>query len=454
MAITIHQEPTTPNMANNDLLFVVTSNTSSAAQFQYVCDIRNTSDYSLLQRIKQQPNPDAYGVFNVGQIVTQYLGSDNAWKAAPIITGSTSIGEFSVLFGEQYGVSPSSSITTYNGINTTPSQDPAKSGSAYYHINNGLVDPYNAVNWNFASASFYTAVSASAYITYSLQHILSNAPLSQSVQDGEYATVSIYNGNFMDPISDVFAQDINWIQVRFYNSSGTNIQSNDYYNIVSNGGGPRTANTDLWSTVAANQTTGTRLLHFGVGPQNIEDSGISIPSTWAYYTVGFYGQGDDGLENNTGQIALIRFDKSTGACSYNGVRFAWKNEYGVWDYYTFTLQSDTASTIDRESYEQTFVNYSTDSNTIPYDKSRRGTSQFYNGLTKRQTANSDWLVQEEADWLRELFYSTNVYIQVGSDFEPVVVTTVDLVEKTNPRTQKNFQYTLEFEPANQPRPRL
>ena len=163
MAITISQQPTSPNMANNDLLFVVDSTQKNQAQFQYVCDIYdatatyNSSSANYLQRIRQQPNPSGYGVFNVGQILSQFTGDDEPWKTEQFMTSSLTEKEYTIRFGEQYGTSVSSSISTYNGINTTPSQNPNKTGASFYGITNGLVDPYDAVDFNFASSSYYIA---------------------------------------------------------------------------------------------------------------------------------------------------------------------------------------------------------------------------------------------------------------------------------------------------------
>lgn len=457
MAITLSQQPTSPNMGNNNLLYVVDSTQKAQPQFQYVCDIYesgstySTSSANYVQRIKQQPNPTGYGVFDIGQILIQYLGDDKPWKAAPFQTSSVTQGDFIVRFGEQYSTSISGTLTTYNGINTTPSQNPNKTGSAFYSITNGLVDPYDTVAWNFPSASYYTAESASAYITFSSQHNLSNASTTQSINDGDYATIALYNGNFDNNATT--AQDVAYVSIKVYNSAGSNVQNITLENKISEGGGPRTNITDLWSSVYTSQSAETRLIHIGVGPQNLADSGNTLNTSWAYYDIIPVAQGDDGLENGDGVWASIRYTKETGECSYNGVRFAWKNEFGVWDYYTFTLQSDSSVDITREGYEQTFVDFSTANSTIPYDKSRRGQTQFYNALKRKKTANSNWLTQAEADWLNELFFSSNVYIQVGSDMEPVVITSANVVEKTNPRTQKNFQYRIEFEPANQPRPR-
>ena len=161
-----------------------------------------------------------------------------------------------------------------------------------------------------------------------------------------------------------------------------------------------------------------------------------------------------GVDDLTNYFSFRRYNIGGPACGYDGVRFAWKNQFGVWDYYTFTLQSNSAFNIERQSYEQEFVNYSTTTTTVAYDRERRGASQFYNALDQVQTANSDWLDQAEADWLRELFFSANVYQQIGTNLFPIVISSANMVEKTNPRTQTTFQYLIEFKPANQLRPRI
>jgi hypothetical protein len=77
------------------------------------------------------------------------------------------------------------------------------------------------------------------------------------------------------------------------------------------------------------------------------------------YSTSNLGQEHQAGVNPSGSYASFRFNKQGPACGYDGVRFAWKNQFGVWDYYTFTLQSDSAFNIERQSYEQEFVNYST-----------------------------------------------------------------------------------------------
>ena len=144
MAITIQQSPTTPNMANNNLVYAVTSNSSSAPQYQFVVDLTLSGSNTLLQRIKQQPNPNNAGIFDMGSIITNYLDSDNSWKAAPFVTASTAAKRFQVKFGEQYGTSASSSVILYTGVGAVTGS-PAVTASAYLYTINGLVEPNDKI---------------------------------------------------------------------------------------------------------------------------------------------------------------------------------------------------------------------------------------------------------------------------------------------------------------------
>ena len=450
MAITIQQDPTTPNMANNQLVYAVTSTQNSQPQFQFVCDILYDGSSTVLQRIKQQPNPNGIAVIDIGPIIDNYLGSDNVWTAAPFATSSAVAKRFDVKFGEQYGTSTSSSVSLFTGVGTNLGQ-PAVTASAYSYFVNGLVDPYDKVDWNWPSGSYYTTTTVSTAGTFSYNHALTNAPLTQSIQDGEYATISFINGNFTN--STASAQDIYLVDVRVYDDAGNEIDQFDLNNTTSNGGGPRVNISTLWSGVAASQTAGTQLITVGVGPQNLDDSGNTLPTDWAYYTATAYGQLSASTVNPSGSYGSLKFIKQGAKCGYDGVRFAWKNEFGVWDYYTFTLQNDKAFTVERAQYTQTFLPYSS-VDPVPYSKERRGAINYYNKLTQTQTANSDWLTQADADWLKELFFSANVFQQVGTDLFPIVITSANMVEKTNPRTQRNFQYQIEFQPANQNNPRI
>jgi hypothetical protein len=282
---------------------------------------------------------------------------------------------------------------------------------------------------------------------------LTNSPHTQSIKEDEYATLSFINGNFDN--SNTNAQDIYYIKLTWYNSAGSQIQNNEWHNIddASTNGGPRTDTTDLWADVYNTQTNGTRLIHIATGPQNFVDGGISIPSTWAYYEITVTGQADDGLEDGDAIYAQKRFTKSTGECGYSGTRFVFLNELGGYDYYSFDLADTKQDNITRETYEQTFINYSAGGASVPYNKSRRGSKIYSISYEETRRAESNYLTQAQADWLRELVESPNVFIQEGSDFLPIVISNSTFQYKTNPRSQKLYTLSVDYKMANPRRSR-
>ena len=431
MAITIRQEPTTPNQANGDLLYVVTSNNTNSPQFQFVMEVSDGDDTIT---IKQQPNPSEKGVFNIGQITRDYVGVDTYFKTQEVATSTYSGKTISTVLYEETGSSVSSSVGYSSGI----------SGSQLY-LTNGVND-YD--DWNFPSSSYYSGSDALEDSTFNRQDALTNAPLTQSIRNDEYATLSVYNGNFDN--STTHAHDIYAIQVNVYNEAGSQIQNFDWENITGNGGGPRTsAVTETWPDVAALQTDSTRLVHIAAGPQNFADAGNTLNSNWAYYIITFFEQASDGQENNLGVYSKRMYTKEQGRCGYDGTRFAFLNELGAYDYVNFGLADAKVDNITRKNFDQNFVNYSTSTNGITYDTTRRGSKTYSINYDETRRAESDYLLQDDADWLRQLIESPEVYIQDGSDFRPVVITTSNYTYRTNPLSQKMYKLSVEYKIANQ-----
>lgn len=471
MAITIQQYPQQLNMANSDLLWLVTSNSSSAAQYQYVCALKDGCG-NTLTTIKQSPNPSGKGVFNLGRIVRQYLDYDT--DALSIGTPGSLFNKqsktakfFTVAFGEEYGTSTSSSVTEYTGVGATPGTASYTGSLPYYYLINGVVDPNaGSFNWNTGSNFIYETTPSSATFNYNVA--LTDAPRTQYVKSADYHSISFLNGNLTEATAS--AQDITWVEYTFYSGSvaydSASFDNTDLSGNFDNSGGPRTGSTQTWDEVTAiqpctnnrgTQTSGSLLVHLGIGPQNLLDNGNvnGITGSWDYYTVKLYTQDSSspGTFNPNGVWDSFTITRQTGNCDYPGARFAWINNYGVWDYFNFVLQEDKNTVVERGLYRQNFVDYSTTSNAVTYDRERRGNNAYYTNINANFTANSDWLTQAQADWLEGLFYSPNVYIQSGSVWLPVVITDTQFTSKTNPRTQKLFKYTINYILANNKRSR-
>jgi len=451
MAITVRQYSTSPGIGNSNLVHAVTSNSSSEAQYRYVTDI-NDKDGTLLQRVKQQPNPNDTGVFDLGNLVTTYLGpTDTVWDISAA-TANTACGkDFKIRFGEEYAPSVTGSVTLYVG-DATQAGNPRVSGSEYIFLLDGVLNESQLTNWNWSSGSKYDEESTDGLTTFSHQNGLTSFNTS-SVRLGDYHTLSFLNGNTVgitaSAVDNGNAQDVYAMTIRQYSSDGTLLDTDYIYNNA----GPRTSNTELWDDVYLAQNENTRLIHFPAGPENLVDAGITLQSTLAYYTLTFNNQSTEPGINTDGVYGEYRFNITDANCGYNGVRFAWKNQYGVWDYFNMALAESTTSAIERESYKQSFVDYSA-TNSVTYNRERRGDLQYQNRVTKTRTANSDYLNQTDADNVRELFFSTNVFTQrPNGEWWPVVINNAQITEKTNPRNQKLYTYTVEYQFANNQRDR-
>ena len=450
MAVSLQQFPTSPNIVDNNLVYLCTSTQVTQPQFQFVVDIKDQSDV-LIQRVKQQPNPSAKGIFDLGNILPTQLGpTDEAWKTTTPQTNSFSGGDFNIYFGEEYGTSVSSSVTLYNGAGS-PGDPAVTQPTQIFFLLDGVVNPNELVNWNWASGSKYQPEDPLDDVTFTHQFGLTNFD-TNSVREGDYHTLSILRGN-LDGNGDNpnSAQDVFAATYRQYDSSGTLLDTDILYDTFT---GLRTAQTQFWSDVYTSQSEATRLVHYPAGPQNLEDVGVPILADTAYYTVTFNAQATDTFVNPDGVWGEYRFNITTANCGYDGVRFAYKNSYGVWDYYNFSLAETTVANVQRQEYKQSFVDFSNTDNSVDYSKSRRGRNNYYNAVDKQHTANSDYLTQTDADNLRELFFSTDVYVQEGTTFLPVVINNAEVTEKTNPRSQKLFRYTVEYQYANGQRSRL
>ena len=463
--ITIQQAAAQLNLANSDMLWELTSVSSSAPQFQYVCALQNGCG-TVLTTIKQQPNPSGKGVFNLGRIVKQYLDYDNhaltiGSTGSLFNKNSQTAKFFKVAFGEEFGTSTTSSVVSYSGVGNATGSAAFTGSIPYYYLINGTLDP-NSGDWNWATCSYFKMEAIPFTGSFAYQVALTDAPRTQYVKAADYASISVLNGNLNQSTSS--AQDIAFVEYNVYTAGVTASYLFDNLNNTNTiySGGPRTGSITnpfpgtiqpCSSSAQPFQTSGSLLLHIGVGPQNLIDNGNvpAITGSWDKYTVKLHPRGTSSANTNA-TWDLFTFEKQTN-CAYDGKRFAFINDYGVWDYFNFTLATNQTTALDYGLYKQTFVPYSTTTNNVPYNRERRGTNGYYTNISENFQVYSDWLTQAEADWLGQLFYSPNVYVQEGNIWLPIIITDTQFQTKTNPRTQKNFNYVVNFTLANNKRSR-
>ena len=393
MAITILQQPTYPNATYTSLVYAVDSDDINKPQYQYVMDVVSGSD--ILTRVKQYPNPAGSAIFDPARIMNDYLEyRTDIFDTTTTTDLGSSKGTFQIKFGESYGSSPSSSVTIYNGNDGVG--NPAVTGTESV-VWPATVNPNNGVGWNWDDV-------------YSDDIYLTNYPNSQTT-------------NTEQNYKKVAPTDYGVIAFK-----GTSVTTPGVVLYQSNG--------QIVTSTTLSGTTDVNGTYIPSHPKNLLDAGITQNQLdlTAYYEIVVDGNG-------------FYYTIDREGCNYPRVNFLFINSFGVWDSYGVSLPKAHNTSLDKKQITKPMIDYS--SQTAPYNGLRRG-HEYYNIQTMdRFSISSEFLTQEQAEWLSELLESPSVYIQEGTNFIPVLITNSTYVHNTNKKAQKIFQYRIEYTTSNQ-----
>ena len=212
---------------------------------------------------------------------------------------------------------------------------------------------------------------------------MTNAPRTQKIRLDERATLSVLN--WFNTSSVDLTNEIENIVYKSYTSNGTLI--------------------DTFTKAAGNRLF--KRFEFGCGPYNLDgDLDFTNAAYYEIYLTNYY---------NTKLSETIRFTIDRTCYRYTQKRFKWKNRMGGWDYFTFNLRSDTTVKIDRTDFRRTLKRAEGNGYTYDYRAGDRGITTFNVGAYDEETVFSNWLFNDEAQWLEELFTSPEVYLIIDND---------------------------------------
>jgi len=448
MALTLTQKPTTPNASRTNLLYTLTSDSSSKDQFRYIAqistdeiDVNQTLDYPDVT-LKYYPNTTGSGIIDLANVFNRYLAWDEnsmAWSTSPTnpipSSGQSTIQIFSCSFGEEFADSPSSSLQTYTGSIIETIQ-----------IFQGKVD-IESGDYNFNTASLKTnnnnIFSDMPDVIYDINEydFLRECPKADY---GDYQTLTLLNQSNYE--INVCAEAID----HYTGSSLLTITGS-------------TASEDI-STV-------------GVGPFNILNSSIpdrgllsGSAAAWltfkqtsptAYKSVNFM------LPNHSlypcNKVTRVSLNPSVKTTETEYVRFIWQNNYGMWDFYNVYNILQQVDRIDRESYTQPQPTYN--QTTSPFNINNRGEKQISSILTEQFTISTDYVSDKTSNWLTQMFDSNNVYMYIppstlasigltylnteyGNDLRAIIINDVNYRWQENNKRNKTFQYNINWSFAN------
>lgn len=233
---------------------------------------------------------------------------------------------------------------------------------------------------------------------------LTNAPRIQYIQSNENYVLYYLNGQSGD--RQVIEAD--FAVFEFYDINNTKINAfNQQLNFTNTTYASPTGYTDNLQPFA-----------LPCGPADITNIFATIDwSTVAYYRVQlFYGWPTNiEFRNSAGPIGPVSeefFFYLDTDCGPEDTRLAWLNDVGGYDYFTFTRYRQDTKKITRLTYDNRY--YAT--NLASADRNiGRTVKTFATDVDQEIVLESDYLTNQQGNWLESLFLSPQVYL-MGEDF--------------------------------------
>jgi hypothetical protein len=425
-------------------------------------NLSSTSD--LIGTFKTTPNNAGVGIFDFQSLLENYVGPQNRGGESGAGSRYKGISMFDqphpihlidqyarniegiFYFAIQFKVEYSTSATSPVSIDSNQTVN-----SELYLMFNGVLQRENYLTRGEINLSG-TVVQGANY-GYDLDanlfylgsetansKFLTNAPTTQYANINDYGTFA-----FFDRLPNP-ADRVRQIYFRYYNSAGVQIGSDILFNNNARGG-----------TGSNNSTFApTKYLFVGAFPGNLQNTSTTFKTLVAAGTIqgGYYtvqAQQESSLQLQ--QMYTINLNCPT-AKGYESIRLTWLNQWGAWDYYTFTMKSVKSITTNKTTYTQ--MGGTWNDSVYEIEGYKGGKKNFRVNSTERIQINSDFLTEADAVWFEGLMNSQSVYILNGynateSTFtitnkyvEPVLITTSSYTRKTI-ANDKLIQYTFDLE---------
>ena len=272
---------------------------------------------------------------------------------------------------------------------------------------------------------------------------LTNAPTTQYANLEDYGTVAMLN------IAKVFKSGstlpgVRYITFTFLLEDGSTV--NDSIELVdtADGGFPYTQQDRAYNQIA----------YAGVFPANLRgwstvfNSNINNIVSYTFNVSSYLGA----VAAPASKAYQVNINCPT-LKGYEPIRLTWLNQWGAWDYYTFTMKSSKTISTKGSTYQQLAGSWNESAYRL--DSFKGGKKAFRVNATEKITMNTDFVSESESAWFEELINSPEVYILKGFQTDdantalnnyviPVRLTTSNYTKKTV-ANDKLMQYTFEVE---------
>ena len=465
MATLIEQNPLYDQIVvGQDIIFTV-SNTgivSGESNVKFIAEVHISNNLppnpsvntDVIGTFKTTPNNAGVGIFDLSPVLESFVKSDNlaGYNSDYKLTeqGANSIVPIHLIDKYSRNRNALSYLAIQFKIEYTDTDgfivttDPVNSDS--YNIFNGYLkytDILDLADTPFTQTTgnnFGYPIPQKFTLAQDSGQFLTNAPTTQYANVNDYGTFSFLT----------IQSKPTKIRLVYYNSSNVSIGQEDVDYTYSNGA---VANLDAKAS--------KRLFYFGGFPANLRNWSTAFNALVSAGTIegGYYTvEPLTGSVTTFGQKYTINVN-CPNTKGFESIRLCWLNQWGAWDYYTFTMKSSKTISTKGSTYRQ--LEGTWNESTYKVNGFKGGKKAFRVNATEKITMNTDFVNESESEWFEELINSPEVFILNGfqSDIQfsgvltipamnqyvtPVRLTTSSYTKKTI-ANDKVMQYTFEVE---------
>ena len=455
MATIIEQEPLYSQLpVGQDVVFTVSNNTIVATEtkVKFIAEVHITNTFptftssTLVGTFKTTPNNAGVGIFNFRNIVENYVSADNMARNGSEYKGVTTTadaphplhlidkysGNINAMryMAIQFKIEYLGADAAYPDVVNIDTGQSAQLSSSYSLFNGYLKysDKINLSNSDFGyDLTSYNLSSTS-------DSFLTNAPVDLYSNLEDYGTLAFLSPN----------DNLSFIRLTYKNSSGSTIGTEDINRTTANG-----------AYTIYNDYIGMSLIYFGCYPANLQNWSSTFQALVTAGTI----QG--------GSIQIVAWNNSGGRISnqytinlncpdikgFESIRLTWLNQWGAWDYYTFTKKSTRSISTKGTTYRQ--LEGTWNESTYRLNSYKGGKKSFRVNATEKIKMNTNFVSEDNNTMFDELINSPEVYMLEGYQTDvssaalnqyvtPVRLTTSSFTKKTV-ANDRLIQYTVEVE---------
>lgn len=411
----------------------------------------------IIGTFKTTPNNFGVGIFDLSNVVENFVNADHLAGANSTFknfTSNSNVSTHPLHLIDKF--SSNSNLIRYMAIQFAVEylDDNTSSGTFNQIIRDGavntgsikLINSYikrtdilqSSISGNKSSFGFQMGDFA---LLDNTRRYLTNSPVEQYANSGDYGTLA-----FLVASSFAFTNAFK-IRINYFDSSGSEISIKDEIEAtVANGA------FASYDTFSKQQT-----YYFGCFPGNLKNWSTNftnaVNSGLSYYTIKL-------LASNNAQRLETRtiYINCPNTQGYESIRLCWLNQWGAWDYYTFTQKSVRTIMSEGTTYKQLEGGWNS-SDIFTLDGFQGGKKTFRRNAKEKITINTNFEIEHYNVMFEELMNSPEVYLLQGHQTDqstsysisilnqyvtPVRILNSSFVKKTKANDQL-IQYTFEIE---------